>query len=276
MKSPWLGIFFYIWFMKKILLLLFALLFLGCTSDEAPETPASQPETTTYNFHNMHYPMPTLSGEQNHVMLQYSGPMPIKRIGGLKPMDPATGFSYFFTQQVYDELQYVSNKIVIVEKDLAFSDPTKKTEIILNASGKIDRKINVRADLLYQTSLDTVKYFYDANGFLTQTKSGKPDVEYYAATHYYNSQRNLDSIVTLKYDNSVFTYKFKEVFSDYDTARNPLTALFMFDEIFLRTLSRNNYMSYEKLVYDADNVLLGTADQRNWTIPYDTTGNIIF
>ena len=124
--------------------------------------------------------------------------------------------------------------------------------------------------------MDTTKYYYNSHGLLYQSKRGKQTGSHEIATYYYNSSKHRDSIVTLEYLNTgMVFYKTKETFSEFDNASNPLKKLFLFKETFLRSLSRNNYMHYDMSKYDFENTLVDHKE-RNWTIPHDTDGRILF
>lgn len=256
--------------MKKILLLLLATAAVSCSSDNDSE---DQPLIARYNLNTMHYPLGTpMSGDK--VQLTYEGNQIVKRVGGVVPMDPASGFSYAFSSAQYDELTYDSDRITIVEKNTFYPDPSKKTEIVLDSHHQMSERINIA--LFYpQTRMDTIRYSYDASGLLTYSKKGKPSSEFEESQYYYNTHKNLDSIVTKHYFSGHLFYKIKETFSLYDTAANPIKNLYLFEETFLRSLSRNNYKHYEKDKFDFDNELTEHED-RNWVFLYDADGTIRF
>ncbi|MEY8759682.1 hypothetical protein [Chryseobacterium tongliaoense] len=59
----------------------------------------------------------------------------------------------------------------------------------------------------------------------------------------------------------------KEVFKGYDNYKNPTKKLRIFDELFNRSLSENNYSSYEKNEYDNSGHSISFVE-RKWTLYY--------
>ncbi|WP_309642533.1 hypothetical protein [Flavobacterium sp.] len=265
--------------MKIIIPLLLAFVVFGCQNDSKPTTVDESP-ITSYYFANMHYPQSTMisSTESNKVTLEYSDGNVIKRLAGVRAIDPATGFSYAYSSEISDDLIYSDHTILIEEGRILpfYPDPTSRTKILLDNNNRMSQRINIKDLPIYQTSLDTVKYTYNIVGLLIESKKGKQTSEHEIAQYYYNPSKNLDSIVTKNYlSGTVVFYKIKETFDAYDAAVNPLKNLFLFKETFLRSLSKNNYMHYEKNKYDFDNNLVD-HEERNWSIPHDANGEILF
>ncbi|OYX26246.1 MAG: hypothetical protein B7Z06_05990, partial [Flavobacteriales bacterium 32-35-8] len=111
-------------------------------------------------------------------------------------------------------------------------------------------------------------------------------IKYFEDALYYYSNNNLDSIVTIrqnyKEQTGIYapTRKSVEIFGNYDNESNPTKNLFMFDETFKRSLSKNNYASYRNSVYtySIDGVLNSVPSSesgKTWTYAYDEEGNII-
>ena len=257
--------------MKRIIALLSLLLLTSCCQVDTSFTPTEAP-ITGYNFKNMHYPASTSPSLDPNVTLQYYNRRIAKRTGGVRAIDQSSGYSFAFTNDVYEDLTYINNKITITARNTYYPGPQGTTEIILDGQSRMTRKIAVQP---YPSSLDTIKYSYTGNQ-LTQSTTGKYQAEHHISNYYYNSNSNLDSIVTKKYYSGEVMYlKVKETFTNYDTAANPLKSLFIFNETFLRSLSQNNYMKYEMNSYDPDNTLMDHED-RQWNIPYNGNGAINF
>ena len=265
--------------MKKTVALFFVFLVFSCQNDS--DSTVDESPITSYYFTNMHYPQNTMisSTESNQVRLEYnSAGKIIKRLGGVRVVDPATGFSNAYSSEISDDLIYSDHTILIEEGRILpfYPDPSTRTKILLDNSNRMLQRINIKDLPIYQTSLDTVKYTYNSAGLLIESKKGKQTSEHEIAQYYYNPSKNLDSIVTKNYmPGNVVFYKIKETFDGYDAAVNPMKKLFLFKETFLRSLSQNNYMHYEKNQYDFDNNLVN-HEERNWTIPHDANGEILF
>jgi hypothetical protein len=102
---------------------------------------------------------------------------------------------------------------------------------------------------------------------------------------YYNSN-NISSIVTKYYDyydngttiTQQYTYKEIETFGDYDNAPNPFGKFVIFDETFKRSLSANNYRTYnyQKYLYPLTSNQLINSSSIDYNLDYDSSGNVIF
>ena len=255
------------------MLLLLPLFVMSC-SDDSNNT-AAIPGLTSYDFRNMHYYNGVMPGDANRVTLEYLGQRIIKRTGALKLIDQATGYNYFFSNEVSDTLTYNENQIVIEEGRVLpwYPEPQKRTAIILDSWKRMVQKINLTP---FPVSIDTTKFTYNSAGLLIKTSKGKSNNYHEISSYDYNSDKNLVSIFTTNYYSATgIAYTIRENFSNYDHAENPVKNLFLFNETFYRSLSRNNYMHYEMVQYDPDNNVMAT-DNRNWNIAHDSSGNIIF
>jgi hypothetical protein len=266
--------------MKKIVALVFAFIAFGCQNDSNPTTVDAAP-ITSYYFANMHYTQPAMPSptESNKVTLEYNSEgQIIKRLGGVRAADPTTGFSAIYASEVSDDISYSDHSILVEEGRILpyYQNPASRTKYLLDSNNRVTEQINIKESLASQNWLDTIKYTYNSSGLLSKTVVGKPNNSGYEySQYYYNSEKNLDSIITIQAINSDLFNKIKQTFDSYDNARNPIKNLFLFKEIFLRTLSKNNYMHYEKKKYNYDNNLVD-HEIRNWTIPHDANGEILF
>ena len=256
--------------MNKIILLLFAITLASCSNDD--DTAENQPLLNSYHFANMFYVQPSLASatESNDGQI-------IKRLGGVRDMDPATGFYGAYSAEISDDVSYANQTILIEEGRVLpfYPDPASRTKIALDVNNKMLQRINLRALPIYQTSSDTIKFTYNAAGLISGSRKGNPSSDYEVAEYFYNANKNLDSIMTQVYISGIYFYRIKETFSGYDTAANPLKKMFLFKETFLRSLSKNNFMHYQKDRYDFDNTLVA-HEERNWTIPHNANGDILF
>ena len=264
--------------MNKIILFLFAITLFSCSNDD--DTTENKPLLNSYHFANMFYVQPTLASatESNQVTLTYNNEgQIIKRLGGVRAIDPATGFYGAYSAEISDEVSYSNQTILIEEGRIVpfYPDPASRTKIVLDGNNKMLQRINLKEMPIYQTASDTVKFTYNTAGLISGSRKGKPNSDYEIAEYFYNTNKNLDSIVTQIYISGSYFYKVKETFSGYDTATNPLKKLFIFKETFLRSLSKNNFMHYQKNQYDFENTLVA-HEERNWTISHDANGDIIF
>lgn len=206
------------------------------------------------------------------VNLEYNSQNQIaKRKGGFLEINHATGYNKMFSDEIFDDLSYSSNKILIEKKTSSteYQIPIFKRLISLNNDGKIIQEITET-----ENNKKTVDYQYNTAGRLFSSKF-KNEYSTNETFFYYNAQKNIDSIVAKSYSNQLYIGKTVEIFKDYDDRSNPVKHLFIFEEIFNRSLSLNNYATYIKLLFDKDNALQ-SAYETKWTFTYDENRSIRF
>jgi len=257
-----------------ILLSIFtSLLVVSCQTNDPEEIELSNniQNFEAYYYLYMHYPDGVLSGSSVIANIQYDNQnRPIKRIGGLLPLPGSTGFNYIFSNNYYEEIVYGNNEISLTVKvSLSnFSDQLKT--IFKTENGKIVKKINIDPYVN-----DTIEYYYNNDRIIKSIRKKQLPVS--DTKYYYNSVGNIDSIVSrpLSYNTVSQTWqvnlsnkiKTVQTFKDYDNSPNPTKKLMMFEEIFYRSLSENNYRSYESKSYDVNGNVYGLSTQ-NWTFNY--------
>lgn len=215
------------------------------------------------------------------ITVDFINSKPIKRT--IPANDPSTigGSTNINDGSLYEELSYNGNTITILQKSSnpTIISPEYKKIITINA-GKIIKKIVydqfneklTETDYIYNDdklqSFSYFKKFYTGMMYL-DSKS----------IVYYNGNNNVDSIVTKKseYDNNLDLYVFNdntlkrkvETFTNFDASSNPLKNLGVFDQLFYRSLSANNFKNYELKSYDENGSPNGATAQINWTFVYE-------
>ncbi|WP_128414252.1 hypothetical protein [Chryseobacterium sp. Leaf394] len=255
----------------SVLCLIFAI---SCQTNDPEEVQLlnNAPNFEAYQLRYMHYPSNILPGSTGEkVTIQYDNQnRPIKREGGLLALPASTGFGYTFSNNYYEEVVYGNNEISLTVKlSLPYSTDQLKT-IYKTQNGKIVKKINIDPYVN-----DTIEYFYNNEKVVQSFKKKKVPVS--DTKYYYNSAGNIDSIVSRPYVfNAVsqtwqvdFSGKIRTVqlFKDYDNSPNPTKKLMLFEEIFNRSLSQNNYRFYESKSYDVFGNLYDFST-RSWTFNY--------
>lgn len=264
---------------RHILLLIILSLFgNSCHTDDSIEEVAQEnPQQNfvkfeDYHFMYMHYPSGVMAGNNNGVVqIEYDNQnRPKKRIGGLLPLSGSTGFNYILTTDYTEEITYGNNEILLrVKMPSPYNVDVLRT-IFKTENGKITRKIKIDT-----YTNDTIDYFYNNDRIVNSLHKRIFPVS--DTKYYYNSAGNVDSIVsrpflynqntqTWQVDNSS-KYRTLQTFKDYDNSPNPTKKLMLFDEIFNRSLSVNNYKSYESRSYDF-NGNLGNFSTKTWTFNY--------
>ncbi len=258
-------------------MILINILIINCQSDDSGFEDLEIKKMESYKFYYMNYPASVYNPSTGIVEIIYdNNQRPIKRIGGLLPFSQQTGYNYMFTEDFYDELNYDQNKLTIISKlnpDLGYTIPENKRVFTLNGN-----KIVSRLEFINDSHIDTLHYHYEA-GKLVKIVSNCPVIggEIYHRNFHYNQNENLDSIVTrdFKWDENDQPYidysslnRRVEVFSNYDSSSNPTKNLMIFDELFYRSLSENNFSSYINIKY-VESGEIENQEQRNWTLHYN-------
>lgn len=258
-----------------ILLSTFTSLFVvSCQTNDPEEIELSNniQNFEAYHYRYMHYPNGVLpSGSSEIINIQYDNQnRPVKRVGGLLPLPGSTGFNYTFSNNYSEEIAYGNNEISLTVKVSLpnYSDLLKT--IFKTENGKIVKKINIDPYVN-----DTIEYYYSNDKIIKSVRKKQLPVS--DTKYYYNSIGNIDSIVSrpLRYDAVSQTWqvdlsnkiKTVQTFKDYDNSLNPTKKLMMFEEIFYRSLSENNYRSYESKSYDVNGNVYDLST-RNWTFNY--------
>lgn len=263
----------------KIYGFLILILFISCSKDDVKLNENVDYFPESYHFKNMNYPLNMILNPSldNLVKINYDfNNKIINRVGGIFYLGAGSGAGSIFTNEIYDEVLYSDNLIQINRKTSStnYFIHDFERKLILNNQNKIIKKITYQEGIYPYN--DTIAYFYNGSGQISETFKGDLNLFNEKAKFYYNQNGNLDSIVLKKhYQNEPYYSKEKQVFSNFDNAPNPLKKLVIFEETFTRALSKNNYSKYEKFTYDGSNNLLN-SEFRNWILQYDNSGNVNF
>lgn len=234
----------------------------------------------SYMLYYMQYPRQTNPGDLTKlVSIKRNNENSItRRTGGVYDanLDPAVGFQYRFSVRIYDEVIYKENMVIIEKKsdDPTLVIPIFKRTLILDQNQRIVQKI---IETTEPNKIDTLDLDYNASGKLS-TMISRDNTNPKEIFFYLNSKDNLDSIVTNEYNEElVLTKKIIEKFMDYDNSENPTKDLFIFEELFPRSLSANNYSFY---FLDEHTITPNSAQRfstyREWNLKYKNDGSVIF
>lgn len=272
--------------MKKILsLLLFGLVIVSCSkTDDHPENPdVNDPLVTKMNgiFYSntspYNQPGITLNFEYN------TAKKLTKKVGGLLPIPNTSGFTEIFSDKIYTTLTY-SNNNVTVEHFSSSTDFTVAKNTKLFAINPLDQ-------ILIKEVLNSGNYgltrqtFTYVNNKLSEIKTTRPDRTYnssdpndylltYLEKFYFDANGNLSKAEYFEQRNGINKgLKIIRTFEDYDSATNPCKRLFLLDDYFYRSLSKNNFRKYTEAQYYND--VLASTNSFKWTFSYNTNGQII-
>jgi hypothetical protein len=224
----------------------------------------------------MLYPMGVSPFNQPVVTLDYDGVgRVIKRTGDVYYTNGM--YPYSFTKEVFEDVTYSSNKIVITKNKNSeefFIYPHKK-EVYLQ-HGNI--KLTVTTEVLQSyTGVDSVLYYYSQSRLIRTVERNwrvDKDDKYLAfefVKDYTFKSDNLERIDGTKTTSIGEVYTTVEKFGGYDDAPNPTKQLQIFNEVFYRSLSKNNFTEYTYEMRDSDNGLL-QSQNRYWNLNYGEDG----
>jgi hypothetical protein len=201
----------------------------------------------------------------------------IKRQGGLSPAPYWFGFDYLFNNDVYEDVTYGRDSVVIQRKTSDTGNDLDYRKVIYFKDNKIFRTVVSRDDRLYITYL-----YFNSSGRIYRTvettwqKRGSET--FYLAVNVKDFSYAGSNLIRVEGEHTtVQNYKSKtvELFENYDEAPNPTRNLIIFDEIFYRSLSGNNFRKYS---YDYRTETPGNflTSRRTWEFEYDSDGVPVF
>ena len=253
-------------------------------TDVNPENPVvSDPIVTKIN--GVFYPTSSQDKQAAHVIdFEYNTAQKLtKKIGGLLPIPTSSGFSAIFTDKIYTSLTYINNNVTV--EDFSSSPDfavTKNTKLfIINSLDQIMIK-EIPNSSNYGLMKQTFTY---VNNKLSEIKTSRPNKPYnpsdpndylltYLEKFYFDTNGNLTKSAYVEQRNGINKgLKIIRTFEDYDNATNPSKRLFLLDDYFYRSLSKNNFRKYTEVQY-YDGVL-GATSSYTWTFSYNTNGQII-
>jgi hypothetical protein len=186
---------------------------------------------------------------------KYAGDKFSLRIGGFAHFAYSGGYNSVFTSLRYDTVIYGAGNIRVVAGSTGYGVLYGQVDTIYFAVSNNKPQTKIYYDPVAQ-AYDTTIFYYSSNQKLTRT------VENYNGTVYekiydYNQSGNLETIsgtIIARSDGSL-QYTSKEAFGNYDSTRNPLKDYWLWDESFLRSLSENNFRSYQYRKWDAMGII---------------------
>jgi hypothetical protein len=255
--------------MKKLLAMMLAtsVLYVACSdSDDVQPRPKPESISAVYQIDKETHAPPNAVG--GNAKFEYSGDNVMKRLGGYISIAGSGGSSGFYTESIYDSVQYLNkNTIRIFATDNIgeLNVSANEREITLEG-GRMVRKITSR-DLDTGKNADTIFYYYDSQN---RIKTTEQHFEWFVITKTYtfDAAGNLTKISGVKeYWDGEIGATTEETFGGYDDKPNPLKGLCLWQDYFYRSLSNNNFTSYTYISGS-------TEEAMNWNLVYDINGNV--
>jgi hypothetical protein len=208
----------------------------------------------------------------------------IKKTGGFLPMSSLTRYESF-TDKIYTTLLYNNNKVTVenLSSSPEFTVPKNSNYYTLNNSNQIiEKEISTTND----NYLFKKQIFNYSNNKLVEIKTIFPNMPYnsadpndyvltYSEKFYYDSDSNLSKTEYFEQHNGLnMGEKVVRIFENYDTSSlNPVKRLYLLDDYFYRSISKNNFRKYTEIKYN-NNIETSTYITA-WSFNYDANGNII-
>jgi hypothetical protein len=236
--------------------------------------------TDQYDITYMFYPSVVMSQSagQNIVKLTFDkNRRVVKRLGGYSPANYLTGFEYAFSNDIYDEVTYGDDLVVIQRKHSTSNSDLVYRKEIFSLKGQVF-KTTIEDD----EHLSVTLLYYDASGVLSKTietrwrlANGAYGYASEETKFFFYVSGNLTRVDGQRLDASDVKTTTVEKFSEYDSGPNPNRNLGMFDEVFYRSLSRNNFRQYAFTLRDNVGTTISKR-QNTWDFQYDDEGVPIF
>ena len=264
---------------KKIFtFLLFGILINSCSTEDNPENNNDKNLITNIKFDLNHsIPVDLKFEYDNQKRL-------VKKIGTIGNLSGI--FVGYFSKDVYTSLIYNDNKVTVEEFPLLPNYIVFKNTNYYTLNSKNQITIREIPDSNHNDRYKKILYEY-ANNKLVEIKTtfpnrlydiNKPFYSYiltYSEKFYYNTNGNLAKTEYYEQHDGINTgEKTIRTFEDYDTSYNPTKKIFLLEEYFYRSLSKNNFRKYTENKYHLDSILYGFTEQK-WSYTYDSSGNIV-
>lgn len=207
-----------------------------------------------------------------------------KKKGGFVQLPATTGYSGFYSNEMYTSLVYDNNTVTIenFSTSTQFTVPKNSIYITLNDAMQIQEK-EIPFD--FNRVWDKKLVYNYSNNKLVEIKTTFPNYPYdstdptdyiitYSEKFYYDSNGNLSKTEYFEQHNGINKgEKIVRIFENYDNARNPLKRFYLLNQYFYGSISKNNYRKYTEIHYDDD--VMTSTNETSWTYLYDTNGNIL-
>ena len=266
---------------KHCFLLLFSIsAFIACKKSKTP-TPADLPPTLDsarvyYMVTDARLSNTSIMGITGDAHFTYENGRIIRRTGGHLPLPPAGVVPGPYTKEIYDVVQYHPDKIFMETRtELAGYNIASKRELLLE-NGRLKKKIYTDNR---DNRKDTVMYLYDNNNRI-QRREMRNAYETFIQVFSFDGNGNLQSVRSTSTpagagDPSVII---EETFQNYDNRPNPLKGYWMWDDMYYRSLSVNNFAKYNMRKTIANGTLGGNSEAREtvWQLRLDAKGNVDF
>ncbi|MPT32566.1 MAG: hypothetical protein E2600_13075 [Chryseobacterium sp.] len=275
--------------MKKILYILFVgITFLSCSRDTNDEVIENDEPLVTKMSLILYPNSLSYNNADLSFIFQYDNEKRlIKKTGGFLSVSGSSGFGGFFTDKIYSSLVYNGNNVTVEDFSTSsdFTVPKNSKYFILDNNKRIKQK-DVPSNVINSYRDIRLVYTYNNSNQLTEINTTLPNMPYdptdpydyietYLEKFYYDSKGNVTKTEYFEQRNGVNKgIKIIRTFEDYDSSYNPWKRMYLLDDFFYRSISKNNCRKYNVIRYE-ENGEISLNSQQSWTFNYDSNGNII-
>lgn len=178
--------------------------------------------------------------------------------------------------ELYDTVVYSDNEIELITKsNNAYIPLNENRRTYTFANGKIQMKVAYTANSTPEN--DTTLYFYGTDQVLDKVIEKHGD-QYTIKIFSFNSSGNLDSVSgkTSYAIDSTLLSTMQEKFRNYDSSPNPLRGFGLWDETFYRSLTKNNFRSYNFEKRNVPGNYIEQTGDFKFNLYYDNEGAVDF
>jgi hypothetical protein len=196
----------------------------------------------------------------------YLNGRPNVRTGGWLPIATSGGFSYIFSTLVYDTVVYNGNNITLTTHyngDGIIMDPNQRDLLLEN--GRLKRVVKAP---------DTTFFYYNAKNQPTKTETFSLSA-HITRNFVFDNSGNLQNVKSSRVsrEDEHIIYQEEETFTGYDNKPNPLKGLWLWDDLYYRTVSANNFSGYTYTQSTLQNGQVAVVANQQSTIPLFYTAN---
>lgn len=262
--------------LKKIIVIIIVLLISGCNSDESKNLSCELSNLSFIYLDKSEFRGSIFIGDSDHTeFFEYDSNNNVTKInGGLAHIDPASGFNFFFSPEIYDSIAHLEAQIKVIKKHI---DPNKIfIDSIIYEVNSFKKPLSKRTQFISSPFIARVEeeYIYENDklkkSIINQTGARSKNT---IKTYFYNENDNLVKIESEIEDSSGnITERQNDYFEMYDAMQNPFRNKFYIRGGFYRSLSKNNYSKHRQVgerLINNEWMQVGESEQ-NFMFDYDS------
>lgn len=227
--------------------------------------------------------IPNSATDNNYYFTYDNNKRLINKKGGFIQTSSSTGYSVFFNKSINTKIIYENNTATVsnYSDDPVFTI-SPNTKIYTLTNNQIIEKY-IPSFNLYNNKKLIYKY---ENSKLSEIVTTYPNMPYdvndptdyirtFSEKFEYDNKGNLiKSVLVEKHNDKIYGERTEIIFGNYDNAKNPFKKLYLLDECFYRSLSKNNFRLAQSKTYDMNNNVTFFSESITDFL-YDSSGNII-